>query len=72
VVWLLHTISTHNFLITISLSRLIKLRTLGLMYTVGLPKLFHTTATAVSQWSLLEKDSFAVGMHLMNLPTGVQ
>ena len=33
---------------------------------MGLPKLFHTTVTAVSQWSLLEKDSFAVGTHPMN------
>jgi len=42
------------------------------MYTVGLPKLFHITATAVSQWSLSERDYFAVGMHSTSSHTGVQ
>jgi len=44
-----------------SLSRLRKLRRLGPTYTVGLPELSHTTATAVSQWNLSEREYFAVG-----------
>ena len=42
------------------------------MCTVGLPKLFHTTVTAVSQWSSLEMGYFAAGKQLMSSHTGVQ